>query len=61
MLWLIFCRHGVIHTQSLQKLLLEDDVSKPEETWYCDEEKSFCRTTHLQPHRLKNNKPNKLK
>lgn len=30
MLWLIFCRHGVIHTQSLQKLLLEDDVAKPE-------------------------------
>lgn len=29
MLWLIFCRHGVIHTQSLQKLLLEDDVTKP--------------------------------
>lgn len=32
MLWLIFCRHGVIHTQSLQKLLLEDDVTKPEDT-----------------------------
>lgn len=30
-LWLIFCRHGVIHTQSLQKLLLEDDVTKPED------------------------------
>lgn len=28
-LWLVFCRHGVIHTQSLQKLLLEDDVTKP--------------------------------
>lgn len=26
---LIFCRHGVIYTQSLQELLLEDDVTKP--------------------------------
>lgn len=31
MLWLIFCGHGIIHTQSLQKLLLEDDVTKPED------------------------------
>lgn len=32
MLWLIFCRHGVIHTESLEKLLLEDDVTEPVDT-----------------------------
>ena len=48
MLRLIFCRHGVIHTQSLQKLLLEDDVTKPEDmtgdirSGWC--EKKWCKS-----------------
>lgn len=30
MLRLVLGRHGVVHTQSLQELLLEDDVTEPE-------------------------------
>ena len=32
MLRLILCRHGVVHTERFQKLLLQNDVAKPKNT-----------------------------
>lgn len=32
MLWLILSRHGVVHAQSFQKLLFQNNVTEPERT-----------------------------
>lgn len=48
MLWFVFSRHGVVHTQSFQKLLLQDDVTKPKE------KVSVCYS-----HMIKNNNNNR--